>query len=490
MVKIIAKKIIITAYIIAFLNVHVRAFAANSEPAESTDSKTPVIVGQIGDYVIKKNELEKRLITELYPDQYEPFNEEAVPADVNSVLMLMLSEKAMIMEARNLNYQEKENIQKLINDEKNKRIINLLTESYLKKNADKVAVTEPEIEQKIKEEPRLNKEQAKKTLYTQKANSLLNQYYREIYKKLEVKKITENYPKAIKVHDRLLNHPIKKENIRFIRKYQITDETTEEEKNIVLATFTGGKITLLDWFETLHGLSPPSRPKDLNTIKGFDNLLERTLTTPLLVAEAKLLGLDKDQDMLKKIRDYEDTRLLNEFRNEKREEVSEITSEEAANYFNNNKKMFGNKKLRIDQIWCSDIDTAKRAKAELDNGKDFEVLKQQYSLSKNGKPFDTYPNNQGLFWKDLWKGEPNEIIGPVKGFYNSNEIKWRIVKIMEKDPGKPTEYSQNLENAIKNLIANQKYDILLKKCSQELLKKYPYEIFPDKIKNINPLEMP
>ena len=146
MVKMIAKKIIITAYIIAFLNVQVRAFAANSKPVESPESKTSVIAGQIGDYVIKKNELEKRLISELYPDQYEPFDEDAVPVDVNSVLMLMLSEKAMIMEARNLNYQEKENIRKLINDEKNKRTIRLLTESYLKKNPDKTTVTESEIE--------------------------------------------------------------------------------------------------------------------------------------------------------------------------------------------------------------------------------------------------------------------------------------------------------------------------------------------------------
>ena len=505
MVKMVTKKLILTAYIIVFVNAHVRANVANNESTENpknteiqskelTDntstSKKSVIVGKIGDYTIIKNELEKRLISELYPDQYEPFNENAVPADANSVLMLILSEKAMIMEARNLGYQEKENIKKVVNDERNKSIINLLSESYLKKNVDKITVTESEIEQKIKEKPDLDKEQVKNSLQTQKANNLLNQYYKEIYKKLKVKKLTENFPEAIKVHDRLLNHPIKKENIRFIRKYQITDETTEEEKNIVLATFTGGKITLLDWFETLHTLSPPSRPKDLNTIKGFDNLLERTLAVPLLVTEAEQQGFDKDHDMLKKIREYEDNRLLIEFKNEKRKEVNEPTSEEANDYFNNNKDMFSNKKMRIDQIWCSDIDTAKQVKAELDDGKDFQDIKQQYSLNKNDKPFDTYPNSQGFFWNDLWKAEPNQIIGPVKGFYNSSEIKYRIVKILEKEPVKLTEYSQNLENAIKNLILSQKYDNRLKECGQELLKKYPYEIFPERIKDINPLNIP
>ncbi len=504
MVKTVTKKLILTAYIIVFINVHVRAYAANSESTENpknteiqsqeltvntSTSKTSVIVGKIGDYIIEKNELEKRLLSELYPDQYEPFDEDAVPADANSVLMSMLAEKAMIMEARKLNYQDKENIQKSVKDKKNESIINLLSESYLKKNVDKIAVTKSEIEQKIKAEPNLNEEQVKKSLQTQKARSLLNQYYKEIYKKLEVKKITENFPKAIKVHDRLLNNPVKKEKIRFIRKYQIMDETTEEEKNIVLATFTGGKITLLDWFETLHGLSPPSRSKDLNTIKGFDNLLERTLPTPLLVTEAKLQGFDKDQDMLRKVREYEDTRLLNEIRSEKRKEVNDPTSEETIEYFNNNKEMFSGKKLRIDQIWCQDLDTAKRVKAELDNGKDFEDVKQQYCLNKKGKPFDTYPNIQGLFWNDLWKGEPNEIIGPIKGFYTS-EIKWRIVKILEKEPGKPAEFSQNLETTINNYILSQKIDVMFEEYGRELLKKYSYEIFPDRIKDINPLDIP
>ena len=505
MVNNVTKKLILIAYIIIFLNASMIAQAAISDPNENQknteiqsqeqplntiNSKTSEIVGKIGDYTIRKNQLEKRLISELYPDPYEPYNEDAVLPDANSVLMSMLEEKAMIMEARNLNYQEKENIKRLVDDTRNKRIINLLTENYLKQNADKLAVPESEIEQKIKADPNLSKEQVIEALKTQKARNLLNQYYKEIYKNLKVKKITENFPKAIKVHDRLLNHPIKKENIRFIRRYQIMDETTEDEKNIVLATFTGGKITLLDWFETLHGLSPPSRPKDLNTIKGFDKLLERALTIPLLVTEAKLQGLDKNPDMLKKIKDYEDSCLLNEFRNEKRKEVNEPTAEEVQDYYNNHKKIFNDKKLRIDQIWCSDLDTAKQAKAELDEGKDFEDVKQQYSLSKNSKPFDTYPHNQGLFWKDLWKGEPNEIIGPIKGFYNSSEIKWRVVKILEKEPGNILEYSTNLENAIKNLITTQKSDALLEKCGRELLKKYPHEIFPDRIKDINPLNIP
>ncbi len=152
--------------------------------------------------------------------------------------------------------------------------------------------------------------------------------------------------------------------------------------------------------------------------------------------------------------------------------------------------MFSNKKLVIDQIWCSDLDMTKRVKDELDNGKDFEDVKQQYSLNKKTKPSNSYPNNQGLFWKDLWKGEPNEIIGPTKGFYESREIKWRVVKILEKDPGTSMEYSPNLENAIKNLISNQKYEIRLKECGRELLKKYPYEVFSDKLKDVNPLNIP
>jgi hypothetical protein len=265
---------------------------------------------------------------------------------------------------------------------------------------------------------------------------------------------------------------------------------TQQEKNIVLAQYNSGKITLKDWFVALCDIVPPRRPRDLNTTKGVDQLLERAMRMPLLVSEAKALKLDRDTDLLKQVRDYEDRRLLSEAMGAKRKELKEPTTEQIIVYFAKNKESFGtSKSLKIDLIWCQDLQTANQARAALGSGKDFEAVRQQFSPEKQGKAFTTHPSSEGLFWKDLWAGDPNQVIGPVKGFYQQG-ISWRIVKILEKTPGKEQPYSSNMERQVQSRMMSELNKALIAQYGKELLKKYPYQIYPDSIKDINPLDIP
>ena len=125
----------------------------------------------------------------------------------------------------------------------------------------------------------------------------------------------------------------------------------------------------------------------------------------------------------------------------------------------------------------------------MDSGKDFEMVRQKYSLVKKGKSFKTSPDIEGLFWKDLWAGEPNEIVGPIKGFYRQG-IKWRIVKILEKTPGKVKQYSSKMEGQIKSRMMSEQYKKLVDNYGKELLTKYPYQIYADRIKDVDPLDIP
>jgi hypothetical protein len=159
-------------------------------------------------------------------------------------------------------------------------------------------------------------------------------------------------------------------------------------------------------------------------------------------------------------------------------------------YFGKNREVFiKDKMLKIDLIWCQDLKTARQVKAELDGGADFEAIKQKYSLEKKIKPFNTSPGGEGLFWKDLWKGDPNDIIGPVKGFYRTG-VNWRIVKILEKNPGTLTGYSSDMDSRIKDKMMSEQRDAVLERYGKELLKNYTYQIYADKIKDIDPLAIP
>jgi hypothetical protein len=224
--------------------------------------------------------------------------------------------------------------------------------------------------------------------------------------------------------------------------------------------------------------------------KVIEQLLRSALQMPLLVVEAESLGLDKDQELLKQVRDYEDRLLLNNARSAQYKNAKEPSAEEMMAYFKENKDAFAtSESLKIDLIWCDDLAKAKKVKAELDGGKDFEQAKQEHSLEKQLKPYTTRPGSEGLFWKDLEGGDPNEIVGPVKGFHRDG-VKWRIVKILERKPSTPKEYTEDMIPRIKDRIMTKQRDALLAKYSKELLRKHTYQIYLDRIKDIDPLDIP
>jgi hypothetical protein len=447
----------------------------------------PVVVANIGNYTITKQELEKRLTTEIRPMSYGNYNEEPKPVNVKAVLLKMIAEKAIVSEARKGDYLKDESLSSIITRYRDRQLVNLLLQKQLQ---PRLIVTEPEIQKKMKADPKLTRERAEATIKNLKARILFSQYYNHVYKKFHAKKLTENFPKAVEIHQRLLTQPKKPRTGAFIRISQTKEELTPEEKNIPLVTFDNGKVTLKDWFDALCEMAPPSRPKDLNTVKGVEALLDRALSKPLLLAEALLLGVDKDKDYLQKLREYEDSRLLSKVRSDKYKEIKQPTADEVMIYFGKNREVFRkDKTLKIDLIWCQDIKAARQVKAELDGGKDFEATKQKYSLDKKTKPFNTYPGGEGLFWKDLWKGDPNDIVGPIKGFYRTG-VNWRIVKILEKNPGTLTGYSDDMESRVKEKMLNEQREAIFEQYGNELLKTYTYQIYANKIKDIDPLAIP
>ena len=453
-------------------------------------SSEPEILGKIGDYSISSSQLRARLLLELDPGSYQIYTMQTKPADANSMLLRMLGEKAIIIDARRNGLLAEETIHQAVSSYNQKQMVSLWVKDNIQRAWDKIAATEDEINRQLKADPKMNRQQAKSAVEAAKTDNLLNTFYIDLCKKFQVKKVPENYAKAAKLYDRLLNHPQKPQKVKFVQNEQIKEELTEDERNIVLATFSQGKITVKDWFETICESSPPSRPDNLNTEKGVEQLLDKALATPIIVLEVQLTGLDKDTGFQKKIRDYADDILLNTVKGKKYAEVKEPNESEIVTFCNNNKDYFiTDRILKIDQIWCKDLETAKRVKAEISAGKNFDEAKKEYSLYPGGQAHNVYPGTEGFFWKDIWAGEPNEITGPVKG-YQTDGIKWRIVKILEKKSGHSTEYSSNLENAVKYLIMNEQGDKIFANYCLETLKKYSYEVYSDKIKDIDPMNIP
>jgi hypothetical protein len=80
------------------------------KPAE----KPATIVAGIGNYTITDQELEKRFLQEIRPNNYGNYNEEPEPVKTDKVLVKMIAEKAVISEARKGDYLKDESLSSII----------------------------------------------------------------------------------------------------------------------------------------------------------------------------------------------------------------------------------------------------------------------------------------------------------------------------------------------------------------------------------------
>jgi len=460
---------------------------ARPEPvAEEKPVEGRIVLAEIGDYTITKDDLMQRYIAELRSYLAEPIPK-AEPDDINMVLMEMVAEKAMLIEGRKKNLLEDSIWLKEYNE---RDLINLLMADEL---SDKVEVSEAEIEKKLKSDPKLDREKARAAVQRDKARKLSEEFYKRVCSERDVQKLRYNFPKAAQIHQRLLMRPQQERSAYWIQKTQIQDETTQEEKDIALATFKGGKVTVEDWLYALHQIVPPRRPKNLNTVEGVDSLLERALRSPVLVTEARSRGLDKNPQYVERVREREDRLLLGRVRNEVlSDKVDKPTDEETSDYFEKHKEQFKRADtVKIKQIWCEDIETARKAKAELSGGKDFDAVVEQYSIKKEHEPVKATAATEGIFFDRLWQAEPNQITGPMQGFYAEKgrrpawQIKWRVVKIVQKTAGEARKYSSGVARDVKDAIYRKRRDEALAEYQKGLLEKYSYTVYADRIKDMD-----
>jgi len=447
------------------------------EPLEPSD-----VVAEIDGQAITRGELQARLIKENRGDRDFGSAPEEL-SDAETVLLKMLGEKAMIIEGREGDLLKDS---KRLREFYEKQMVELL---LVRELSDKVEVTDAEVDAKLKADPKLKRDRARSMLLWAKRRQAVDKFYDRLCDKLNVEKLRYNFPKVAQAYQRLRYRPqTDRGRVFWIQHSQMENELTQEEKNTPLATYDGGRVTLMDWFETLNMIPPMKRPNDLETVEGVERLLDGTLRMPVLVAEAKLRRLDKDPDLMKQMAPREEQLIYIEVRRILLDGIPEPTEEEMRNYFDKNKDKFRtDDTLRIDQIWCQDLQTAKKVVSELDAGKDFASAKKEYSLKKDQKAFKTTASREGVFFSDLWAAEPNDIVGPVQGFYEET-FRWRVVKILDKKPGRMQQYDK-VDRKVKSAIRQQRRNAKLAEYHKQLLAKYPYKIYPEKFKDLDPLNI-
>ncbi len=458
------------------------------EPGDGGASADPsLIVATIGDYSITKGELTQRLAQRVRP-QRDGSGGPQEPVTAQSVLQEMLLEKAMVLEGRALGYAEDESVSTSVDRYRQRKLIQAFLSDYVQES---VPVSQAEIDEKIAADPNLNPEQARGQVLSAKWPPVYQTLYTELVKKFEVQKVERNFARAAQIHQRLLTQPVEPRGrtVFWITNHQIQTELGRDERDIVLATYTGGQFTLYDWFKTLNEIAPPGRSKDLSTPAGVEKLLNRGLEPTIVEAEAVARGYDQKEELVRDIRAREDMTILGKIRTDKYKEVPAPTDEEIKAHFDQNPERFAiEPSLKIDQIWCKDLPTAEQARKALEGGSAFAAVKAEQSLRAEEPEHNVYPSSEGAFWDELWKGEPNDVIGPVKGFFD-DRIKWRVVKVIEKTPAQMRPYSDSLKNQVQSALTTQRFKDHMERYGASLLAKYPHKVYAERIRDIDPLEV-
>ncbi len=475
--------------VVALVGVTVMMASCRSETDEiapGADSASQV-VAKIGDYTITRGEVQERLAQRIRP-QRDDSGLPKPPVTPESVLRTLVAEKAMMLEGRKLRYLDDEMLRNSVDRFRHRELIKLLLTDYVKEN---IPVTAEEVEQTLEADPNLTSEQAEMKIRGPKATPLVEKFYAELLKKFKVEKAKENFSKAIEIHHRLATRPVvpRPQGMFWVTNKQIRTELSEDEKKIPLARYVGGEFTLVQWFKVLSDMAPPGRPKNLNRPEGIEGLLDRGLRPVILVAEAVARGYDKNEEFLAEIRKREDSTLLGKAKSDKYKNMEQPTDEEIKAFFEAHQAKFAKPaSLKIEPIWCKDKETAQAAKGLLTGGATTASVNETHGLRKDLRAYNVYPTSEGLFWDDLWKAEPNAIVGPVKGFYDTG-IKWRLVKVIEKTPSVAQPYSDSVKNQVKSALMTGRREAIMARFEAEMLETYPHEIYADKIQDIDPLEV-
>jgi hypothetical protein len=354
-----------------------------------------------------------------------------------------------------------------------------------------VTVTDEQVAAQMARSPKMTREQAANTVQINLIRATLNQQLKGLLQTMNVQKNKDNIAVAAVLYEKLLTRPkmARSKNMPWVLKEQMLTELTPEQANLKLVEYTGGAMTVLDFMKTIHSMVPVKRPKDLVEPKGVENVLDQSLSGALLVAHIESLGLQKDPEVAQEIRQGEDQRLLSLIVSRMCKSIAQPSKEEIQARFDQIKdQLKPADQVKVQTIWCQDRPTADRVKTALDQGRSFDQLFEEMSLdSKNAGPTHLTASSETVFWSRISSSEPNQVVGPIQGFYRG-DLKWRVVKVIEKIPGQPVTLQMNTSDGIYSEIYNHRKEAILKPFQDELLKKYKHTVFESRLKSFDPIE--
>jgi peptidyl-prolyl cis-trans isomerase C len=260
--------------------------------------------------------------------------------------------------------------------------------------------------------------------------------------------------------------------------------TSSKEKNPVLARLDKEVITVEDYKAALETLPPQlqwavHQNKDLRA-KFLDNIVKKRL----LVKAAKAKGIKEDQEMRRKIAQFKDELILDQYLKEELKNTK-VTDKEVQEYYQNHKEEFKTEKqVRARHILLKEEAHAQKILKELQKGGDFPQLAKKYSVDKATAEkggelgFFTQKDMVKPFADAAFSLKPGQLSPVVKTPFG-----YHIIQVEEVKPAEQKSFNE-VKAEIKSQLLQEKQQEAFNRLIAQIEKKWKVETYPDRLDQV------
>ncbi len=152
-----------------------------------------------------------------------------------------------------------------------------------------------------------------------------------------------------------------------IPRYDFDDSQLDRnERELVLATWAGGQVTLIEYLLKMREDIPMEMRPDFDNHAGLEAILFELMKQDILVYEAVQEGLEKSDAFNERLTQFKEFTMADIFRNDSLMQPGEPTEQELREYYEENKEEFATPpKIHVYEIQVSDELVARRLARQL-----------------------------------------------------------------------------------------------------------------------------
>jgi len=232
------------------------------------------------------------------------------------------------------------------------------------------------------------------------------------------------------------------------------------EKELILATWEGGQITLGQYLTMIQKQRPEVRP-DLDDYDKMAEFIFHQNVMDLLTAEARRKGIEDDPEYIRKIKRFKELTMVDIVENDSIPIYNPVTDEETEKYYDDNIELFEvPAKIHVYEILLSSKEEALKYKNEIKSLTRFQAVagekteRPNYRERKGDMNYIQRRTSQ-VMYDAADQVSVGQIAGPVE-----RGNKYSILYIADKRPSELQEYQQAKQSIQSNMRAERMQESL------------------------------